>query len=47
LDLIEGPKPNILQSAGTKGKQKKVQRPMPKFSETTGTNDIFKPKINK
>lgn len=35
--------PNLLQSAGTNAKQKKVQGPTPKNGESAGTNDIFKP----
>jgi len=42
LDLTEGSKPKILQSAGTNAKQKKVQKPMPKFGVRERTNDIFK-----
>jgi len=43
--LTEGPIPIFLQSAETKVKQKKMQRPMPKSDESAGTNDTFKPYI--
>jgi len=38
--------PISLQSAGTETKQKKVQGPIPKYGESAGTNDTFKPKYN-
>jgi hypothetical protein len=39
--LTEGPIPIFLQSAGTNSKQKKVQGPMPKSDESTGTKGIL------
>ena len=41
-ELIEGLKPKVLESAGTKAKQKKAQGPMPKLAESAGTKHTSK-----
>jgi len=43
--LTEGLKPKVLQSAGTNAKEKKLQGPMSKLSESAATKHTFKPSI--